>query len=77
MSDFYKISLYWFGIMWISWPLSHAVIVLVSLKVDGVPYGSGFLCVVLLASWASDVAGYYCKFLEEFYYFLFLIILNI
>lgn len=71
MREFYKIALYWFGIMWISWPLSHAIIVLVSLKIDGVPYGSALLSIVLLASWASDVAGYYGKKKNFFLFFCF------
>ena len=61
MKEFNNLALYWFGVMWISWPLSHAQVVLGSLKINGVPYGSSILCIVLLSSWASDVAGYYCK----------------
>jgi len=59
MKEFYKIALYWFGIMWISWPLSHATITLVSFKINGIAYGPAFIVVVLLTSWTSDVAGFY------------------
>jgi len=59
INDFHKIALYFFGIVWIAWPLSHVVVVLPSMKVDGISYGSPLLVVVLLTSWVSDGAGYY------------------
>lgn len=58
-------ALYWFGIMWISWPLSHNTIILGSLRINGVSYGSSILTLVVLTSWVSDVAGYYCKYYKD------------
>ena len=59
MEDFHRIALYWFGITWISWPLSHAIVILDSMKINGVPYGGAMLTLILLTSWISDVAGFY------------------
>ena len=51
--------------MWISWPLSHNTIILGSLRINGVSYGSSILTLVVLTSWVSDVAGYYCKYYKD------------
>lgn len=58
-TDFQRLAYYWFAMIWIAWPLSHATVMLISVPIEGVYYGRSILVLCLLVSWSGDIAAYF------------------
>ena len=75
ISDFNRLVYYWFAIMWVAWPLSHAMVVVSYMPINGVHFGQSMLTLAMATSWASDIGAYYSYSLPPlpllFYFLIF------